>query len=299
MITAESSAVIQRTPQEILDFVMDVASYRRADHKIGRVWSVRREDNNVIASFVGQLRGLPVPTTQRMHLTPGKRIDVSIVPNWQRRMLGFHASFECQPVLGGTEVTPIHLRLKRPYKAFGAVPPQVVANRYTRRGSAHEGDPGKERTPVKTRTRPRRLPLYSVRLTFSTAQSRDTSAYPAIANVVGIIASTPYITLSIVLSLPHKAVEARTPQFVLRTIISAARVHWHQQVRTATPQSAGWAIRGLFRLADGGGRSAGWLARRQRGLGPQLRRKRRTAGQADGDRVSQPGRGRVACATGR
>lgn len=105
MITAESSAVIQRTPQEILDFVMDVASYRRADHKIGRVWSVRREDNNVIASFVGQLRGLPVPTTQRMHLTPGKRIDVSIVPNWQRRMLGFHGSFECQPVLSGTEVT--------------------------------------------------------------------------------------------------------------------------------------------------------------------------------------------------
>lgn len=105
MIAVESSAVIKRAPQEILDFVLDVASYRRADHKIGPVYRVRPDSNDVIVSFIGQLRGLPTPTTQRMRLTPGERIDVSFVPNWQSRMLGFHGSFDCRPGSGGTYVT--------------------------------------------------------------------------------------------------------------------------------------------------------------------------------------------------
>jgi hypothetical protein len=53
--------VVTRSAEEILEFVMGVDSYHRADHKIGRVRSLRRDGEDVIvvlgASDPGSQRG--------------------------------------------------------------------------------------------------------------------------------------------------------------------------------------------------------------------------------------------------
>jgi hypothetical protein len=51
--------VVTRSAEEILEFVMGVDSYHRADHKIGRVRSLRRDGEGVIASFWGRATRVP------------------------------------------------------------------------------------------------------------------------------------------------------------------------------------------------------------------------------------------------
>jgi hypothetical protein len=104
MIDVQASEVIDRPARDILGSVMDLDRYRVADHKILKVGSIRREGNDAVVSFRSRARGLPALARQRMHLVPGQRIDVTNVPSWQDRLVGFKGSF-CEPASGGTRVT--------------------------------------------------------------------------------------------------------------------------------------------------------------------------------------------------
>jgi hypothetical protein len=76
---------------------MDLDRYRVADHKILKVRSLRREGNDAVGSFRSWERGLLALARQRMHLVPGKRIDVTNVPSSQDRLVGVKGSFVCEP----------------------------------------------------------------------------------------------------------------------------------------------------------------------------------------------------------
>ncbi len=105
MIDVQATEVINRSPDDILGFVMDLDRYRAADHKILKVHSIQREGNDAEVSFRSRARGLPALARQRMHLVPGQRIDVTNVPSWQDRLVHFQGSFVCEPAPGGTRVT--------------------------------------------------------------------------------------------------------------------------------------------------------------------------------------------------
>jgi hypothetical protein len=105
MVVVEASQVVRAGPGEVLELVMDLERYRAADRKIRRVRWVEREGDMAVACFWARFRGVPVLATQRMSLTPGKRIEVRNVPSWQDRIVRFEGSFECEPEDGGTLVT--------------------------------------------------------------------------------------------------------------------------------------------------------------------------------------------------
>jgi hypothetical protein len=104
-IVVEATAVVAAGAAEVLDFVLDLDRYRLADHKIRRIRSLERHGDDVVVSMWTRFRGLPVAATQRMHLSPGERIDVHNEPSWQDRFTRFHGEFVCVPVEGGTQVT--------------------------------------------------------------------------------------------------------------------------------------------------------------------------------------------------
>jgi hypothetical protein len=104
-IVVEGGALVAAEPAQVLEFVLDVDRYRQADHKIRRVRHLERHGDDVVVAMWTRVRGVPVAARQRMHLTPGERIDVYNEPSWQDRFTGFHGEFICQGAPGGTEVT--------------------------------------------------------------------------------------------------------------------------------------------------------------------------------------------------
>lgn len=112
MVSAQSIQTIACTPDEFLDFVMDIERYAEVDEKIRPICWSRRVGDTVEFQFRPKLPGLPMPApklVQRVELTPGQRIDITNAPSPQNRignrMAGFRASFACEPVAGGTRIT--------------------------------------------------------------------------------------------------------------------------------------------------------------------------------------------------
>lgn len=105
MFVVEASEQISASAQDVLDFVMDVDRYRQADHKIRRVRRVERRGDDVVVSMWTRAGGLPVPATQRLRLTPERRIDVTNEPSWQDHLVDFHGEFICEPGPPGVNVT--------------------------------------------------------------------------------------------------------------------------------------------------------------------------------------------------
>lgn len=106
MICGEATTTVGVSPDEVLAFVADIDRYRRADTKIGRVRRVERDGDDVVVRFRARIRGLPGPVAhQRMHITPGERIDITDMPSWQTRLLTFHGSVTCEATAKGTTVT--------------------------------------------------------------------------------------------------------------------------------------------------------------------------------------------------
>ena len=106
MICGEGTAVIDREPEEILEFVMDLHSYRKVDAKLGKIKWVKRDGDVAYVKFRPKLRNLPSPflATQRVTMTPGKRIDVENAPSWMNRLAGFKGEFVCTRADSGTLV---------------------------------------------------------------------------------------------------------------------------------------------------------------------------------------------------
>lgn len=118
MLTVEVTEKISCTPDELLEFVMDVERYAQVDRKIRPVQWARRDGNLTEFCFRPRLVGIPAPpSVAQMRLTPGKRIDITLAPppaNRMTRMASeFDASFVCTPVEGGTRlVRTLNFRFK-------------------------------------------------------------------------------------------------------------------------------------------------------------------------------------------
>lgn len=96
MACGEATIDIRATPEQVLEFVMDLRRYREADHKVGPVLWLRRDGNRAHAVACGRVLGLPTPPAPIViELTPYTRLDV------RSRVPGFHASFECQDLGDG------------------------------------------------------------------------------------------------------------------------------------------------------------------------------------------------------
>lgn len=104
VVCGEGRTIIHRPAKDILEFVLDVDQYRLADHKIGRVYYVRREGDRGEVRHVGKLAGIPGPTVVLgFRLTRYSRLDFhGISVPWPVR--GFEGSFTCEETSEGTHV---------------------------------------------------------------------------------------------------------------------------------------------------------------------------------------------------
>jgi hypothetical protein len=107
MVEARAQKIMACTPDEFLEFAMDVERYASVDNKLGPFDWVRREGNLVQFKFRPAMPGLPGPAPKMVAqgiLTPGRRIDVSLAALPQsklwNRVMKFNASFACKPVGG-------------------------------------------------------------------------------------------------------------------------------------------------------------------------------------------------------
>ncbi|WP_130342181.1 SRPBCC family protein [Herbihabitans rhizosphaerae] len=110
MIEVQVRETIGCTPDELLAFVMDIERYAEVDKKINPVTWTRRDGDVVEFECRPKVAGIPQPkVVQRLRLTPGERVDISLSPlprnRFQHTIAKFEASFACAPVDGGTEVT--------------------------------------------------------------------------------------------------------------------------------------------------------------------------------------------------
>ena len=112
MVEARAQKIMACTPDEFLEFAMDVERYAGVDDKLGPFDWVRREGNIVRFKFRPAMPGLPGPAPKMVAqgvLTPGKRVDVSLVELPQNklwnRLMKFNASFACEPANNGILVT--------------------------------------------------------------------------------------------------------------------------------------------------------------------------------------------------
>lgn len=104
VVCGEGKTVIRRPPKDILEFVLDVDRYRRADLKIGRVHYVHRRGNEGEVRHGGRLLGLPAPpVVLGFALTPYARLEFrGIAVPWPLR--GFDGFFTCEESPEGTIV---------------------------------------------------------------------------------------------------------------------------------------------------------------------------------------------------
>jgi len=101
-LKVSSTAEVSATPQELLEFVLDVDRYRRVDHKITRVSSVTGPDETGLGSIRiwGKMPGLPpAPERQNFTLEKWRRVTFVGAPRQPGRLImNFVGTFECEPV---------------------------------------------------------------------------------------------------------------------------------------------------------------------------------------------------------
>lgn len=116
MAVGEASTLVARPAAEILDFILDVEAYRAVDPRLRTIRWVRRTPGETVFRFRPALMGLPGPlTTQRVTLTPGRRVDITPVPSVMDRFAGFAGLLECTPEGGATRVRRrLEFRFPRP-----------------------------------------------------------------------------------------------------------------------------------------------------------------------------------------
>ncbi|HKY14792.1 MAG TPA: SRPBCC family protein [Microthrixaceae bacterium] len=101
MLRTEASVDIDRPAEVILEWILDLERYRRADRKITKV--VLQEPGRV--RYRGRLRGIPTPIDeQAVHHEPGRSLVFRGAPRWTRRVVDFEGGFHCTPIPGGTRV---------------------------------------------------------------------------------------------------------------------------------------------------------------------------------------------------
>lgn len=106
MIRGEGTVTIPGvTPQEVFDFVVDPASYRKADTKITSVRKIADTDDGMIADEKGKFLGvIPGSAVLRYRWEPPHRVSLSLERGFPERV---DARFEIDAVEGGTRVRHI------------------------------------------------------------------------------------------------------------------------------------------------------------------------------------------------
>ena len=110
MVAVRVDQLINVSSAEVLELVMDIERYAEVDSKIRPIRWARRAGNRVEFVCRPKLFGIRQPAVaQFMDLTPGRRIDIGLLPKPANRlahaMAQFHASFACVDVDAGTMVT--------------------------------------------------------------------------------------------------------------------------------------------------------------------------------------------------
>lgn len=106
MIRAEDSIVIERSPREVLEFVLDLDRYRQADAKITGVSAqptLGPENRVGRARYRGRLRGFPTPSQwQTVSLDPWARVELRTEPGqWTAHLARFVGGFVCEEIADG------------------------------------------------------------------------------------------------------------------------------------------------------------------------------------------------------
>jgi len=124
VICGEATVDIAVSPQDVLEFVLDLERYRQADAKIGRVRYVERTGDRGRARFGGRLRGLPTPPASfDFTLTPWTRLEFDSSPGLIRAAgVVFHGEFVCEEGDAGTRVTHKECFSFRPPLKWAAEP---------------------------------------------------------------------------------------------------------------------------------------------------------------------------------
>lgn len=121
MAYGEARLFISRSAGEIADFVLDLNRYQAVDAKLGRIYWVRRDGNEVTFRFQPKLLGLPgPPTIQRVLLAEdGSKILIGGQPSWTDKVAVFSAYFLFEEAEGGTWVTRhVEFRFAKPLAAL-------------------------------------------------------------------------------------------------------------------------------------------------------------------------------------
>ena len=109
LTASATSTVTGRSPQEVIEFVLDLEQYRRIDTKILRVFSIEGPDDegNGSARILGRMRWTPpAPDVQDFSLERWQRLTFrggARQPG--RAVFNFTGTFECNEVAEGTEFT--------------------------------------------------------------------------------------------------------------------------------------------------------------------------------------------------
>lgn len=110
VIEGRGERVIERSPREILEWVLDLEQYSQADRKFRTIHEVTRDGNRGTARYSGRLRGVPTPPDrQDWEMAPDhSRLTFRSRPSWRTNVLGsFEGWFECEPVDGATRVAHV------------------------------------------------------------------------------------------------------------------------------------------------------------------------------------------------
>lgn len=106
MISGEASTTVSVSPDEVLEFVLDLDRYREADHKIGHIGALHRDGDRGTVEFSGRLRGVPGPMgTYPFKLTETSLWIGSPIAGPARFLFDFEGSFDCHVTGRGTVVT--------------------------------------------------------------------------------------------------------------------------------------------------------------------------------------------------
>lgn len=112
MVEARAQQAMACSPDEFLEFVLDIERYAQVDDKLGPFDWVRREGDRVEFKFRPTMPGIPGPAPKMVAqgvLTPGERVDVGLSPlptnKLWHRLMKFNATFVCEPAENGTVVT--------------------------------------------------------------------------------------------------------------------------------------------------------------------------------------------------
>jgi hypothetical protein len=118
MLYGEGETIIRRSPEDILEFVLDLDQYKKADRKFGKIKEVERNGHTGYARYSARLRGIPTPADiQSFELADDYSTlrFVSTPKFWPNVVATFEGRFECRPEAEGTHVRHVEqLTFARP-----------------------------------------------------------------------------------------------------------------------------------------------------------------------------------------